>query len=173
MVFFLVNSSTWRWPEAPKHVVDIYVINIYLPQISCVRQLIKPNILFQHVLNDRQLHGLPHWSYTADLISKPLSTPKKKGGLRGLGPPCGVERRKNFPAILLILLNRLHSQNSSVGQCAIMLQDELSLPWTSVTYSTMKLLECLKVTSSMDISCCGKNWPICILQHPKRQSLWS
>ena len=27
-----------------KHVVDINVINIYLPQISCVPQLIKPNI---------------------------------------------------------------------------------------------------------------------------------
>jgi len=30
---------------APKHVVDIYVINI--PQISCVRQLIKPNIVYK------------------------------------------------------------------------------------------------------------------------------
>jgi len=32
---------------APKHVVDNYVINIYPPQISCVRQLIKPNIPWQ------------------------------------------------------------------------------------------------------------------------------
>ena len=32
----------------PKHVVDNYVINIYPPQISCVRQLIKPNM--QNVL---------------------------------------------------------------------------------------------------------------------------
>jgi len=58
---------------------------------------------------------------------------KKKGGLRGLGPPCGVERRENFPAILLILLNPLHSQKSSVGQCSIMLQDDLSLPLTCHT----------------------------------------
>jgi hypothetical protein len=46
---------------------------------------------------------------------------------------------------------------SSVGQCAVMLQDDLSFPWTSATNSTMKLLECLKVTSGMDISCFGKN----------------
>jgi hypothetical protein len=38
-----------------------------------------------------------------------------------------------------------------------MLQNDLSLPSASVTNSTMKLLECLKVTSSMDVSCCGKN----------------
>ena len=27
--------------------LDIYVINIFLPQISCVRQLIKPNIVYK------------------------------------------------------------------------------------------------------------------------------
>jgi len=99
------------------------------------------------------LHGLPHWSYIAHLISNPLST-QKEGSLRGLGPACGKDGRENFPAILLILLNPLHSQKSSVGQCAVMLQNDLSLPWTN---STLKLLECLKVTSSMDVSCCGKN----------------
>jgi hypothetical protein len=76
--------------------------------------------MFQHILNDRELHGLPHWSQSADLISNPLST-QKEGSLMGLGPACGVYRRENFPAILLILLNALHSQKSSVEQCAVML----------------------------------------------------
>ena len=31
-------------------VVDIYVINMYLPQISCVRQLIKPNIVYKDTM---------------------------------------------------------------------------------------------------------------------------
>jgi hypothetical protein len=44
----------------------------------------------------------------------------------------------------------LHAQTSSVGLCVVVSQDALSLSWTSVTQYTTKLLERLKVTSSID-----------------------
>ena len=41
---FIIYIWLNQLSNMPKDIVDTYVINIYLPQISCVRQLIKPNI---------------------------------------------------------------------------------------------------------------------------------
>jgi len=49
-----------------------------------------------------------------------------------------------------VLLKPLHSEMSSVGQCAVVLQDSIFLPWTFVSKPKIQLLEHLKAMSSID-----------------------
>jgi len=51
---------------------------------------------------------------------------------------------------LAVLLKPLHSQMSSVGLCAVMLQDNICLPWTFVTKPKIQLLEHMKAMSSIN-----------------------
>lgn len=62
--------------------------------------------LFQHILSDRELHGLPHWSYTANLISNPLST-QKKGWSKGARSTLWGGQEGEFPS------HSAHSSESS------------------------------------------------------------